>query len=178
MGHLDHLDSIEPATWCDGKIMDQGQVFYVHIVPSICIQCNTFQVWGQAYGDSGNTNSTMHVMNSFLSPEHEIPLDHTYSPLHMSASQLYPSPTARAMASNWPRAQDHPFFYIGIYAAISLGAPFVSITGVITQYTGALRASRILFRRLLVGVVRATMRWHDVTPQGKVIDLGEAHLTY
>ncbi|THG99339.1 hypothetical protein EW026_g2986 [Hermanssonia centrifuga] len=144
--------SIEPATWCDGKIMDQGQV------------------WGQAYGDSGNTNSTMHVMNSFLSPEHEIPLDHTYSPLHMSASQLYPSPTARAMASNWPRAQDHPFFYIGIYAAISLGAPFVSITGVITQYTGALRASRILFRRLLVGVVRATMRWHDVTPQGRMLN--------
>jgi ABC-type multidrug transport system fused ATPase/permease subunit len=67
---------------------------------------------------------------------------------------------------NWPRAQDHPFFYIGIYAAICLGSAFVNITGAITQYTGALRASRVLFKRLLLAVVRATMRWHDVTPQG------------
>ena len=61
----------------------------------------------------------------------------------------------------WPPAQEHPFFYIGIYAAISLAAGFVNIAGVITQYTGALRASRKLFRQLLVTVVRATMRWQD-----------------
>lgn len=67
----------------------------------------------------------------------------------------------------WPPAREHPFFYIGIYAAISLAAGFVNIAGVITQYTGALRASRKLFRQLLVTVVRATMRWHDVTPQGR-----------
>lgn len=41
-----------------------------------------------------------------------------------------------------------------------------SVVAVVTQYTGALRASRIMFKQLLVGVVRATMRWHDVTPQG------------
>lgn len=73
-----------------------------------------------------------------------------------------------AVAINWPSAKVHPYFYVGVYAAISLGVALVGTTGAITQYTGALRASRILFRRLLVGVVRATMRWHDVTPQGKL----------
>lgn len=72
-----------------------------------------------------------------------------------------------ARSGDWPPAQDHPFYYIGIYALISLGGVVVAIVGIITQYTGALRASRILFERLLIGVVRATMRWHDVTPQGK-----------
>ena len=72
-----------------------------------------------------------------------------------------------SLAMEWPRAKVHPYFYVGVYAAISFGVALVGTTGAITQYTGALRASRILFRQLLVGVVRATMRWHDVTPQGK-----------
>jgi len=38
------------------------------------------------------------------------------------------------------------------------------------QYTGALRASRVLFKQLLVSVVRATMRWHDTTPQGRMLN--------
>ena len=69
-----------------------------------------------------------------------------------------------------PPAQEHPYFYVGIYAAIALSTGFVNIAGVMTQYTGALRASRILFERLLKTVVRATMRWHDVTPQGRMLN--------
>ena len=69
-----------------------------------------------------------------------------------------------------PSAKEDPFFYIGVYAAISLGTALVNISGIITQYTGALRASRILFERLLKTVVRATMRWHDVTPQGRMLN--------
>lgn len=106
-------------------------------------------------------------MNSFLTPEHEIPLDHAYSSAHLPNHYHYGAAMTRLPEIHWPRAQDHPFFYIGIYASISLGAALVNITGVITQYTGALRASRILFRKLLTAVVRATMRWHDVTPQGQ-----------
>ena len=69
-----------------------------------------------------------------------------------------------------PSAHENPYFYIGIYAAISLSTGIVNITGVITQYTGALRASRILFDKLLRTVVRATMRWHDTTPQGRMLN--------
>ncbi len=82
------------------------------------------------------------------------------------------APTAPFTVVNFtfPPAKEHPYFYIGVYAAISLAAGLVNITGVMTQYTGALRASRILFDKLLRTVVRATMRWHDVTPQGRMLN--------
>ena len=105
-------------------------------------------------------------MNSFLTPEHEVTLDLSYVHSHIPQGHHYGMASVRLPTVNWPSARDHPFFYIGIYAAITLGAALVNITGVITQYTGALKASRILFQRLLNAVVRATMRWHDITPQG------------
>jgi hypothetical protein len=80
------------------------------------------------------------------------------------------------MGVGWPSAQEHPLFYIGIYAAIGLGTAFVSVASYIAQFTGALRASRLLFKRLLIGVVKATMRWHDVTPQGANIAPPARHI--
>ena len=82
------------------------------------------------------------------------------------------SPTVpySALEMTFPPAQEHPYFYIGIYTAIALSTGIINILGVITQYTGALRASRILFEKLLRTVVRATMRWHDVTPQGRMLN--------
>ena len=67
---------------------------------------------------------------------------------------------------NLPSAKEHPLFYIGVYSALGLGSAFLGVLAAIVQYTGALRASRVLFKQLLVSVVRATMRWHDTTPQG------------
>lgn len=96
-------------------------------------------------------------------------LDLGYVHAHIPHLHHYGTQSVRFPTVSWPPAQDHPFFYIGIYAAISLGAALVNITGVITQYTGALRASRTLFERLLTAVVRATMRWHDTTPQGELV---------
>lgn len=103
-------------------------------------------------------------------------MDDTFSNLHTTHRLHATSPSITFSAVRWPPAQERPFFYIGIYAAISLTAGIVNVSGVVTQYTGALRASRILFRRLLVTVVRATMRWHDVTPQGQsYCDYRRAH---
>lgn len=51
-------------------------------------------------------------------------------------------------------------FYVGIYAAIGIANALASVLSVIAQYTGALRASRILFKKLLETVVRATFRFH------------------
>ena len=113
--------------------------------------------------------------NSML-PEHEIPLDTSYLSLHFThtGAEL---PHARSFAIQWPAAQEHPYFYIGIYAAITLAVAAFNVLSAVIQYTGALRASRKLFHQLLVGVVRATMRWHDVTPQGKhSVSTGRASL--
>ncbi|THH23155.1 hypothetical protein EUX98_g8019 [Antrodiella citrinella] len=130
--------------------------------------------WGQAYGEQNSTNSA--YISLFSNPAHEISLDGSlgsfdahhsyYHSLHSSS----PPPMFSGTAFEWPRAQERPLFYIGIYAAITFGAGFVNIGSVITQYTGALRASRVLFEGLLKAVVRATMRWHDVTPQGRMLN--------
>lgn len=75
-----------------------------------------------------------------------------------------------ALPIDLPLAETHFLFYVGVYAAIGLtGSTLVTITS-LTQLTGALRASRILFKRLLTTVVHATMRWHDTTPAGRILN--------
>ena len=69
-----------------------------------------------------------------------------------------------------PRAQDQPLFYVAIYGLIGLVSLLISIISMGVNFTGALRGSRLLFQRLLVTVVRATMRWHDVTPTGRMLN--------
>jgi hypothetical protein len=54
--------------------------------------------------------------------------------------------TASLFSVEWPSAIDHPLFYVGVYAGIGLTTAFVSLCSVAAQYTGALRASRRLFK--------------------------------
>lgn len=90
--------------------------------------------------------------------------------LHHAAMMHMPAPGPFNVTNfELPPAQTHPYFYVGVYAAITLSTGLINICGAIVQYTGALRASRVLFDRLLRSVVLATMRWHDVTPQGEVL---------
>ncbi|KAJ7041095.1 P-loop containing nucleoside triphosphate hydrolase protein [Mycena alexandri] len=68
-----------------------------------------------------------------------------------------------------PSASNSPFFYIGVYAAIAIFGIVLRLSSLALQYTAALRASRILFKRLLISVVGATFRFHDTTPQGRIL---------
>lgn len=65
-----------------------------------------------------------------------------------------------------PSADDHPLFYVSVYAALGIGICLIGILGVIAQMIGSYRASKLLFTQLLNSVVRATTRWHDTTPTG------------
>jgi ABC-type multidrug transport system fused ATPase/permease subunit len=78
--------------------------------------------------------------------------------------------TTAAFPADLPSAETHPLFYVGVYAAIGLAGSFLVIISSLTQLTGALRASRVLFKQLLVSVVHATMRWHDTTPAGRMLN--------
>ena len=103
-------------------------------------------------------------MQSLLKSEYQVtlgPHDRALQTNHYGATFLW------LPAIHLPPAQNHPFFYIGIYTAITVSAALVNVTSVVVQYGGALKASRSLFQRLLTSVVRATMRWHDTTPQGE-----------
>ncbi|KAH0826125.1 hypothetical protein J3R83DRAFT_5915 [Lanmaoa asiatica] len=120
------------------------------------------QEWGQAYGNSTTaapysfTSTALTeneaLMNGFL-PSHDI--GHYSNPYyHIQASQ-------KILWFTLPDANEEPLFYVGVYGAIGLAMAIVSIMSTTVQYSGALRGSRLIFRRLLEGVVRATMRWHD-----------------
>ena len=111
--------------------------------------------WGDAYGKDYNQTA---IFSSFSAAEHQMALGGSLSNYHYQ-HLLHPADVSTT-DFNLPRAQDHPLFYVGIYTAIGFAAAATSILSTIVQYTGALRASRLLFKGLLLAVVRATMRWH------------------
>ncbi|KAF5326729.1 hypothetical protein D9619_003945 [Psilocybe cf. subviscida] len=112
------------------------------------------RIWGDAYTSSSVPELQSYSDNSLYA------LSLSQTPLRHSAVTPW----------NWPDASVHPLFYVGIYAGIGLATALaINIAG-ITQYTGALRASRLLFGQLLRSVVRATFRFHDTTPQGRILN--------
>ncbi|KAF9027408.1 multidrug resistance-associated ABC transporter [Hymenopellis radicata] len=117
--------------------------------------------WGEAYGEA--TSSFM--FRSAACHDQEIMTGAFSHGLlhHHSPGPVYSTRTL-------PDAREHPLFYVGVYAAIGIGSATVGVASSAAQYTGALRASRILFQQLLVTVVRATFRFHDTTPQGRMLN--------
>jgi ABC-type multidrug transport system fused ATPase/permease subunit len=67
---------------------------------------------------------------------------------------------------NLPSPHVHPMFYVLIYSSIGLGTALFVVISNLVQLTGALKASRSLFKELLDNVVYATVRFHDTTPAG------------
>ncbi|KIJ35944.1 hypothetical protein M422DRAFT_782369 [Sphaerobolus stellatus SS14] len=90
--------------------------------------------------------------------------------IYQMSKPRFTSSSFTSTKDNLPNAEQHPLFYVGIYAAISIAGLLLQIMSAIAQFGGALRASRILFEKLLIAVVRATMRWHDVTPAGRMLN--------
>ncbi|KAJ7892528.1 multidrug resistance-associated ABC transporter [Mycena olivaceomarginata] len=123
------------------------------------------KTWGNAYQQ--NTTLMFHSYQAFGSLNPEYPMDGSFNFVQVNSRfEMAPG----LFGINWPSAIDHPLFYVGVYAAIGLTTAFVSLCSVAAQYTGALRASRKLFRQLLVSVVRATFRFHDTTPLGRMLN--------
>ncbi|KAF7298743.1 ATP-dependent bile acid permease [Mycena indigotica] len=83
---------------------------------------------------------------------------------------LLPSGNSAVHVTSLPNAATHPLFYIGVYTAIGVAGVALQLLGGWVQYTGALAASRVLFKKLLFTVTRATFRFHDTTPQGRILN--------
>jgi hypothetical protein len=93
----------------------------------------------------------MYTFNTFASQEHQHTMD-DYSLHHLHLATYQTVPTTKGIFNiNWPNAAEHPLFYISIYAAIGLASGLASVLSVTAQYTGALRASRLLFRYVYSG---------------------------
>ncbi|KAI1302552.1 hypothetical protein EDD11_005598 [Mortierella claussenii] len=61
-------------------------------------------------------------------------------------------------------------YYLLIYALISVGASFAHIMQTVIVLFGSLRAARLLYRKLLLSVVRAPLRFFDTTPVGRIMN--------
>lgn len=126
--------------------------------------------WGQAYDDGAELGP--HIMAPSVLTENEA-LMNGYVPYH--DHRHYSNNYFHINASGFnpitlPDVHEHPLFYVGIYAMIGFATATVSILSIAIQFNGALKASRSIFRKLLTGVVHATMRWHDVTPAGRMLN--------
>ena len=126
-------------------------------------------MWGEAY-DSPDKHalSVDQLFSSAVIVEQQSAFSEAIPPHHFNNHPHGFNVTG--IRDNFPPAREKPLFYVGVYALIGLASVLVSLCSVATQYTGALRASRLLFKQLLVTVVRATMRWHDVTPTGRMLN--------
>jgi hypothetical protein len=119
------------------------------------------RIWGRAYSqDFGGESFAMSTFTSFAAAENQFASDGSTLPYYPHHALQSIQSSSNMTIANLPRAQDHPLFYVGIYTLIGLATGFTNILSIITQFLGALRASRLLFKRLLVTVIRATMRWH------------------
>uniref|UniRef100_D8Q0Y8 Multidrug resistance-associated ABC transporter n=1 Tax=Schizophyllum commune (strain H4-8 / FGSC 9210) TaxID=578458 RepID=D8Q0Y8_SCHCM len=123
-------------------------------------------IWGRAYGHQAND----HHYSAFISSgsdENQVSFSSSAYPIHHS---LNASGDVTTSEIHWPDANEHPLFYVFTYAAIGIMTAIVNVSAISAQLWGGLRASRLLFRRLLFAVVHATFRFHDTTPQGRLLN--------
>jgi hypothetical protein len=115
------------------------------LVITVETELSMTQTWGEAYG-SANDGQTLSQFAFRLNGviQHEVPMHD--QPVQHSYQMLPGAFTLGSFDVNWPDAINHPYFYVGIYAAIGLGLAVVNVISTAIQWTGALRASRILFK--------------------------------
>lgn len=136
------------------------------------------QIWGEAGSAEEFIPSTLHsthLLNTDLMQPGSHQVIHYAHVTNNSSTfphassgftaAFHPLPVERL-----PSADEHPLFYVGVFACIGLGVVFISILGQITLAFGSYRGSKILFKSLLESVTFATMRWYDVTPAGRILN--------
>ncbi|KAG8947770.1 hypothetical protein FRC03_000926 [Tulasnella sp. 419] len=69
-----------------------------------------------------------------------------------------------------PSPDQHPMFYIGIYAAIGFGAALLSALSDILLFFGAIRASKILFKKISDAVIGSPIYFFNTTPTGRILN--------
>ncbi|KAG8838602.1 hypothetical protein FRC18_003860 [Serendipita sp. 400] len=129
------------------------------------------KVWGEAYDDTDT--SLRAISQTILATFRELgKLDSGTSdnqistPYYLHVNPHLPQIDTKTL----PSANQHPLFYVVIYGAIGVGGVILTSLNTVVQYSGAIRASRALFRRLLNSLVHATFRFHDTTPTGRILN--------
>ena len=81
---------------------------------------------------------------------------------------FYIPPNSAAPSS--PESEYTLGFYLGIYVAFSVASAIIGTWRYYYIYTGAIRASRVLFDRLCFTILRTPLRWMDTVPLGRILN--------
>ena len=68
------------------------------------------------------------------------------------------------------KEHDSPVFYISVYAALTGIGLVVTTVKWFILYNGSIRASRVLYERLLESVLFADIRFHDTVSRGRLLN--------
>lgn len=66
--------------------------------------------------------------------------------------------------------RDSPTFYIAVYAGITTVGVLLSTARWFVLYNGSIRASTVLYQRLLEAVLFADIRFHDTVSRGRLLN--------
>jgi ABC-type multidrug transport system fused ATPase/permease subunit len=66
--------------------------------------------------------------------------------------------------------QESPSFYIAVYAGITAAGLTISTLRWFVLYNGSIRASAVLYKRLLETILFANIRFHDTVSRGRVLN--------
>ncbi|PWY97994.1 hypothetical protein BCV70DRAFT_193995 [Testicularia cyperi] len=69
-----------------------------------------------------------------------------------------------------PPAEGHADFYLTVYGLTGAAIVLLNSSRSICFYVASIQASQSLFAKLLANVVRAPLRWFDITPAGRIMN--------
>lgn len=99
------------------------------------------KVWGEAYNSYG-LKSAIAILQSLPS---KLPFD-------------------------LPPADGHAGFYLTVYGLSGFAVILFNSSRAVCFYVASIRASQNLFATLLANVIRAPLRWFDITPAGRIMN--------
>ncbi|WVQ85985.1 hypothetical protein IAT38_008153 [Cryptococcus sp. DSM 104549] len=133
------------------------------------------KVWGEAYTTQVTSLFTLFKPVAFdhtqyhHSDIHQHVLHHTTNTL-ANVTAMAADVGATGIEDHLPAASRHPEFYLAVYTAIVLGAALLGVASSGIGAWSSYRAAVNLHDRLLHSVMRATVRFFNVTPVGRIIN--------
>ncbi|KZW03602.1 P-loop containing nucleoside triphosphate hydrolase protein [Exidia glandulosa HHB12029] len=90
----------------------------------------------------------------------------TWSESYEDSASIVPTSTP----FGFPFANANALPYIAVYTGIQFIAAVGWVLITLPDVFGSLRASRIIYKQMLEGVIRSPIRWFDVTPAGRILN--------
>ncbi|KAG0245754.1 hypothetical protein BGX31_006228 [Mortierella sp. GBA43] len=94
----------------------------------------------------------------------------THSALHGPLPYVTNEPLLKIESDSVLAGKYSTDFYLFVYALISIASSLAQIGQAVIVYYGSLRAARLLYKKMLLTVVRAPLRFFDTTPVGRIMN--------